>query len=227
MRDYRNAKAMAHTLRAALAAKSFKITISQSLELIAEAFGVADWNTLSAAIRAEAAAPRNYVGPTPPPTAEGAPGPQFSAELESTLHRALEYANQRKHQYSTLEHLLLALIDDADASAVMKACNVDLGALNDQLANYVDNELKKLEVNDGSAAEPTAAFQRAVQRAVLHIQGLGRHIVTGGQVLMAMFAETESPAARLLAEQGMTRLDVANFIAHGVVKGSGGATDGP
>jgi hypothetical protein len=228
MRDFRDAKVMAHTLRAALAADlGIKITNSQSLELIAEVFGVADWNTLSAAIRAEATAPRNNATPPPPSIAEGAPGQRFSAELESTLHRALAYANQRKHQHSTLEHLLLALIEDADASAAIKACNVDLGALNDQLANYVDNELKKLEVNDGSAAEPTAAFQRAVQRAVLHIQGLGRHIVTGGQVLMAMFAETESPAARLLAEQGMTRLDVANFIAHGVVKGSGGATDGP
>jgi hypothetical protein len=217
MRDYRNAKAMAHTLRAALAAKSFKITISQSLELIAEAFGVADWNTLSAAIRAEAAAPRNYVGPTPPPTAEGAPGPQFSAELESTLHRALEYANQRKHQYSTLEHLLLALIDDADASAVMKACNVDLGALNGQLGSYVDNDLKKLVIDDGGESKPTAAFQRVVQRAVLEAKGRGRPMLTGANTLVAMFPETQSPAARLLDEQGMSHQDAANFIARGIV----------
>jgi hypothetical protein len=230
MRDFRDAKAMAHTLRAALAAQGLKITNSQSLELIAEAFGVADWNTLSAAIRTADAAPaRSNVSPppAPPSIAEGATGPRFSAELESTMHRALAHANQRKHQYSTLEHLLLALTDDVDASTVMEACNVDLGVLKDQLANYVDNELKRLVIDDGSAAKPTAAFQRVVQRAVLHIQVLGRHIVTGGQVLMAMFSETESPAARLLGEQGITRQDAANFIAHGIVKGSGGATDGP
>jgi hypothetical protein len=228
MRDFRDAKAMAHTLRAALADDlGIKITNSQSLELIAEAFGVADWNTLSAAIRAEATAPRNNATPPPPSIAEGEPGQRFSAELESTLHRAIAHANQRKHQYSTLEHLLLALIEDADASAAMKACNVDLAALKDQLANYVDNELKQLEVNDGRDTQPTAAFQRVVQRALFHVQGLGRHIVTGGQVLMAMFAETESPAARLLGEQGMTRLDAAHFIAHGLGKESRGAADGP
>src|SRR6266446_4162316 len=106
MRDFRDAKAMAHTLRAALATKGLDITVSQSLELIAEAFGVADWNTLSAAIRAEAAAPRNNPAPTPPPTTERVPGPRLSTTLESTLHRALAHANQRKHQYATLEHLL-------------------------------------------------------------------------------------------------------------------------
>ncbi len=131
MRDFRDAKAMAGTLRAALAAKGLKITVSESLELIAKAFGVADWNTLSAAVRAKAPAPRNEFSPSPPPAAERVlgPGPHFSRELESTLHRALAGANHREHDYATLEHLLLALIDDQDASAVMKACNVDLGAL--------------------------------------------------------------------------------------------------
>ena len=150
MRDFRDAKAMAHTLRAALAAKGFKITISQSLELIAEALGVADWNTLSAAIRAEAAAPRNNPAPTPPPTTERVPGPRLSTTLESTLHRALAHANQRKHQYATLEHLLLALIDDADASAVMQACSADLGALRTSLLGYLDNELKNIVIENGA-----------------------------------------------------------------------------
>src|SRR5262249_22359388 len=105
MRDFRDAKAMARTLRAALAAKGLKITISESLELIAKAFGVADWNTLSAAIRAEAPAPRNDVSPSPPPTAERVlvPRPNFSRELESTLHRALADANHREHDYATLD----------------------------------------------------------------------------------------------------------------------------
>src|SRR5438552_7851125 len=135
MRDFRDAKAMARTLRAALAAKGLKITIGQSLELIAEVFGVADWNTLTAAIRA-APAPRNGASPSPPPIAEGilGPGPHVSRELESTLHRALANANHRKHDYATLEHLLLALMDDMDASAVMMACNVNLGALKKNLA---------------------------------------------------------------------------------------------
>jgi Glyoxalase superfamily protein/Clp amino terminal domain, pathogenicity island component len=228
MRDFRDAKAMAHTLRAGLAARGLKITNSQSLELIAEALGVADWNTLSAAIRAEVETARNNVSPPPPvPTAEAVTGPRFSRELESTLHRALAHANQRKHEYSTLEHLLLALIDEPDASAVMRACGVDLGVLKDQLASYLDNDLRMLVIGGGSDAQPTAAFQRVVQRAVIHIQVSGRHIVTGANLLVAVFAETQSPAASLLAEQGMTRLDAVNFIAHGIVKGSGGATDGP
>jgi glyoxalase superfamily protein/ClpA/ClpB-like protein len=227
MRDFRDAKAMAHTLRAALVARGLKITNSQSLELIAEAFGVADWNTLSAAIRAEATAPRNNATPPPSSIAEGAPGTRFSAELESTLHRALAYAIQRKHQYSTLEHLLLALIEDADASAVMRACGVDLAALKGHLASYVDIQLKTLVVDDGRDTKPTAAFQRVVQRAVIHVQGSGGDMVTGSQLLMAIFSESESPAAWLLGKQGMTRLDAATFIAHGIVKGSGGAADGP
>jgi hypothetical protein len=113
MRDFRDAKAMAHTLRAALATKGLNITVSQSLELIAQAFGAADWNTLSAVIREEAAGLHN----------NNAFAPQSTTT--ATIDRALAYARQRKHQYVTLEHLLLALIDDVDASAMMKACKVD------------------------------------------------------------------------------------------------------
>jgi hypothetical protein len=211
MRDFRDAKVMAHTLRAALAAMDLKITISQSLELIAEAFGVADWNTLSAAIRAETTAPR--IVDT---------GMRFSPELVSTLHRALTHANPRKHNSSTLEHLLLALIEDSDASATMRACNVDLVVLKNQLANYLDND-KNLVVDDGSESKPTAAFQRVVQRAVIHIQGSGGETVTGAQLLMAIFSESESPAAELLGKQGITRQDAAHFVAHGIVKGGGSA----
>ena len=215
MRDFRDAKAMARTLRAALAAKGLKITISESLELIAKAFGVADWNTLSAAIRAEAPAPRNDVSPSPPPTAERVlvPRPNFSRELESTLHRALADANHREHDCATLEHLLLALIDDLDASAVMKASNVDLGALKKNVANYVDNELRGLMNSDGDDARPTSAFQRVIQRAATHVQWSGREEITGANVLVAIFAETESPAVRLLGEQDMTRQHALNFTS--------------
>jgi hypothetical protein len=230
MRDFRDAKAMAHTLRAALAARGIKITTSQSLELIAEAFGVADWNTLSAAMRAADAAPlpnNASASPPPPPVAESVEGVRFSVELEATLHRALGQANQRKHQYATLEHLLLALSEDADASAVMKACAVDLGVLKHQLAVYVDFELAKLMIDDGGDAKPTAAFQRVMQRAVVHVQRVGRNTVTGAQLLLGLFSERESPAAKLLAAQSMTRQDAANFIAHGLGKESGSAADGP
>jgi hypothetical protein len=223
MRDFRDAKAMAHSLRAALAARDLKITNSQSLELIAEAFGVADWNTLSAAIRAAAEAPR----PNPPPPrhriTEGVPGLRFSRELDSTLHRTLAYANLRDHEYMTLEHLLLALIDDPDASPVMKACGIDLAALKGHLSTYVDHQLTTLVINDGRETKPTAAFQRVVQRAVRHIQGSGGDTVTGTQLLMAIFSESESPAAWLLGKQGMTRQDAAHFIAHGSARDGGNA----
>jgi hypothetical protein len=228
MRDFRDAKAMAGTVRAALAADGIKITVSQSLELIAKAFGLADWNTLSAAIRAEAAAPRQSASPPPPPTAERVPlpGVVFSRELESTLHRALAEANQRKHDYATLEHLLLALIDDLDASAAMKACSVDLGALRKNLAGYVDNELGELMNRDGDEARPTAGFQRVIERAVIGVQSSGGGEVTGANVLVAIFAEHESHAAYFLQVQEMTRYDAVNYISHGSVKRSGDALTG-
>jgi hypothetical protein len=221
MRDFRDAKAMAHTLRAALTAKGFKITVSESLELIAAAFGAADWNTIAAAIRAEAATLRQKAS-LPPLAAEAISGPRFSTGLEATLHRAFASANQRTHEYTTLEHLLLALIDDADASAVMKACNVDLGVLRDALAAYVDNELTKLETGDDSNSRPTAAFQRVVQRAKLRVKELGGDTVTGAHVLLAIFPERESTAVWLLGEQDMTRYDAANFIDGGIGKRTGG-----
>jgi hypothetical protein len=221
MRDFRDAKAMAHTLRAALAAKGLKITNSQSLELIAEAFGAADWNTLAAAIRAHGAAPRANAAELSP-RIEGirpnAPQPQCSAALESTLHRALAYANQRDHEYTTLEHLLLALIDDVDASTVMKACDVDIDALSRNLTSYIDNELKGLAVDSGDESKPTAGFQRAVRRAVSQTQELGRDTVTGAQVLVGIFPERESHAAWFLQEQDMTRDDAVHFIVDGVAK---------
>jgi hypothetical protein len=225
MRDFRDAKAMALTLRAVLGAKGIKITISQSLELIAKAFGVADWNALSAAIRAAPAAPRNNASRSPPPTAEGVPGQGvlFSSELESTLHRALAEANRREHDYATLEHLLLALIDDPDASAAMKACKVDLGALRNNVVSYIDNELGELMNRDAAEARPTAGFQRVIQRAVIGVQSSGGGEVTGANVLVAIFAEHESHAAYFLQVQEMTRYDAVNYISHGIVKGGGDA----
>jgi hypothetical protein len=196
MRDFRNAKAMAQTLRAALATKGIKITVGQSLELIAEIFGLADWNSLAAAIRAEKSISREKVSPLP---AVGSNSfPPHSAALAVTLHRAFGFASQRKHEYATLEHLLLALIDDTDASAVMRVCSADLGALAHKLVGYLDNELKRLVVDNGANSKPTAGFQRVVQRAELRGKELGRSMVTGANILEAITSETQSPAARLL-----------------------------
>jgi Glyoxalase superfamily protein/Clp amino terminal domain, pathogenicity island component len=216
MRDFRDAKAMAHTLRAALAAKGLKVTISESLELIAQAFGAADWNTLSAAIGAEEPTRPGSASPPPSPTGEGVARPRFSVELEATLHRAHAYASERKHEYATLEHLLLALIEDVDASAVMKACEVDLGALNEHLTSYIANDLEELVIKDGGEPKLTAGFRRAMQRAVIQTQGLGRHTVTGAELLASIFPERESHAAYFLQEQDMSRDDALNFIVHGI-----------
>jgi len=153
--------------------------------------------------------------------------PSFSRQLEESLHRAVAYANQRKHEYATLEHLLLSLIDDEDAAGVMRACDVELGALRTTLTNYVDNELRSLVVDDGEDAKPTAGFQRVIQRAVIHVQSSGREEVTGANVLVAIFSERESHAAYFLQEQDMTRYDAVNYIAHGIAKKAGASEAKP
>jgi ATP-dependent Clp protease ATP-binding subunit ClpA len=147
--------------------------------------------------------------------------PSFSRNLEETLHRAVAYANQRKHEYATLEHLLLSLADDEDAAAVMRACDVDLPELKKTLVNYIDTELRALIVDDEEEAKPTAGFQRVIQRAVIHVQSSGRDDVTGANVLVAVFSERESHAAYFLQEQDMTRYDAVNYIAHGIAKKAG------
>ena len=149
--------------------------------------------------------------------------PSFSRPLEETLHRAVHYANERRHEYATLEHLLLALVDDPDAGNVMTACNVDLVALKTALTLYVDTDLAALATSDGEDAKPTAGFQRVIQRAVIHVQSSGREEVTGANVLVAIFSERESHAAYFLQEQDMTRYDAVNYIAHGIAKKPGGS----
>ncbi len=147
--------------------------------------------------------------------------PTFSRSLEKALHRALALANERRHEYATLEHLLLALIDDKDAAAVLKACNVDLDVLRRSLANYIDTELGQMIAAEREDSKPTAGFQRVIQRAVIHVQSSGREEVTGANVLVAIFAERESHAAFFLQEQDMTRYDAVNYISHGIAKRSG------
>ncbi|MCC0077936.1 MAG: ATP-dependent Clp protease ATP-binding subunit ClpA [Rhodobacter sp.] len=145
--------------------------------------------------------------------------PSFSATLEQAIHGALALANARRHELATLEHLLLALIDEPDAARVMQACNVELEELRKTLEDFIDDDLSTLITTvEGSEAVPTAAFQRVIQRAAIHVQSSGRNEVTGANVLVAIFAERESNAAYFLQEQDMTRYDAVNFIAHGVAK---------
>ena len=147
--------------------------------------------------------------------------PSFSRSLEQALHRALALANERHHEYATLEHLLLALVDDQDAAAVMRACSVDLDTLRRNLVDYIDAELANLVTDGRDDSKPTAGFQRVIQRAVIHVQSSGREEVTGANVLVAMFAERESHAAYFLQEQDMTRYDAVNYISHGIGKRPG------
>ena len=147
--------------------------------------------------------------------------PIFSRALEKTLRRALALANERRQEYATLEHLLLALIDDVDAAAVMRACGVDLDVLRKNVVHYVDTALDNLVVESSEEAKATNGFQRVVQRAAIHVQSSGREEVTGANVLVAIFAERESHAAFFLQEQDMTRYDAVNYISHGIAKRPG------
>ncbi len=142
----------------------------------------------------------------------------LSANLEKTLHRALAYANDRRHEYATLEHLLLSLTEDTDAVAVLRACGVDLERLRGDIQDYIDNELSNLITAQLGDAKPTAGFQRVLQRAAIHVQSSGREEVTGANVLVAMFSERESHAVYFLQEQEMSRLDALNYISHGIAK---------
>jgi ATP-dependent Clp protease ATP-binding subunit ClpA len=153
--------------------------------------------------------------------------PSFSQSLEQALHKALEYANERHHEYATLEHLLLGLIDDRDAAAVMRACNVNLDELRRRITTYLDSELEGLVRKGAADAQPTTSFQRVIHRAVVHVQSSGREEVTGANVLIAIFAERESHAAFFLQEQEMTRFDAVQYVSHGIAKRPGASEPRP
>lgn len=144
--------------------------------------------------------------------------PSFSRGLEKALHQAMNLARERNHEFATLEHLLLALTDDRETIAVLTGCDVDIDALRSDLEDFINEELDSLIVASGQDARPTAAFQRVIQRAVIHVQSSGREEVTGANVLVAIFAERESHAAYFLEQQDMSRLDAVNFISHGITK---------
>ncbi|MDA8230705.1 MAG: ATP-dependent Clp protease ATP-binding subunit ClpA [Magnetospirillum sp.] len=151
----------------------------------------------------------------------------LSRNLEQSLHRALAYASERRHEYATLEHLLLALTEDQDAVAVLRACNVDTDRLRRDLTEFVDNNLADLVSPRGTDPKPTAGFQRVVQRAAIHVQSSGREEVTGANVVVALFSERESHAVYFLQLQDMTRLDAVNYISHGVAKAPGRSQSRP
>ncbi|MEE1877714.1 ATP-dependent Clp protease ATP-binding subunit ClpA [Altererythrobacter litoralis] len=145
--------------------------------------------------------------------------PSFAQNLERTLHNALGNASERRHEYATLEHLLLALIDDEDAAQVMAACGVDLAELAEVVKQYLDQEYQSLKTEDGADPQPTAGFQRVIQRAILHVQSSGKDTVTGANVLVALFSERDSYAVYFLQQQDMSRLDAVSYISHGIGKG--------
>ena len=145
--------------------------------------------------------------------------PSFAQSLEKTLHTALTNASERSHEYATLEHLLLALIEDPDAAQVMTACGVDLGELAEVVKQYLDQEYQSLKTQEKGDPAPTAGFQRVIQRAILHVQSSGKDTVTGANVLVALFSERDSYAVYFLQQQDMSRLDAVSYISHGIGKG--------
>jgi ATP-dependent Clp protease ATP-binding subunit ClpA len=151
----------------------------------------------------------------------------LSRNLEQTLHRALSLASERRHEYATLEHLLLGLADDTDAATVLRACGVDLDKLRNDLSEFLDKDLAGLATDRSGDPKPTAGFQRVVQRAAIHVQSSGRDEVTGANVLVALFSERESHAVYFLQLQDMTRLDAVNFISHGIAKAPGRSAQRP
>ena len=151
----------------------------------------------------------------------------LSRNLEQTLHRALGLATERKHEYATLEHLLLGLTDDTDAVTVLRACGVDIDKLRGELTEFLDKDLAGLATDRPGDPKPTAGFQRVVQRAAIHVQSSGRDEVTGANVLVALFSERESHAVYFLQTQDMTRLDAVNFISHGIAKAPGRSAPKP
>ena len=142
----------------------------------------------------------------------------LSKDLEISLHRALDHANDLKHEFATLEHLLLALTEDKDAIAVLEACGVNVDELSQILKSHIEDDLQYLVSSNKEEAKPTAGFQRVVQRSIIHVQSSGRKEVNGANIIVALFSERESNAVHFLKEQEMSRFDAVNFISHGISK---------
>ncbi|THT99243.1 ATP-dependent Clp protease ATP-binding subunit ClpA [Lampropedia puyangensis] len=149
----------------------------------------------------------------------------IAQELEVSLHMAFVEARQQRHEFITVEHLLLALLDNPSASEVLRACNANMDELRAALTGFIKDNMPQVAGEDEVDTQPTLGFQRVVQRAIMHVQstGNGKKEVVGANVLVAIFGEKDSHAVYFLHQQGITRLDVVNFIAHGIRKGDAGA----
>src|SRR6266567_4318560 len=144
----------------------------------------------------------------------------IAQELEVSLHMAFVEARQKQHEFITVEHLLLAMLDNPSAAEVLKACGVDLEELRGVLTDFITEHTARLSPHSDADTQPTQGFQRVIQRAILHVQSSGKKEVTGANVLVAIFGEKESHAVYFLNQRGVTRLDVVNYIAHGITKTS-------
>jgi ATP-dependent Clp protease ATP-binding subunit ClpA len=142
----------------------------------------------------------------------------IAQELEVSLHMAFVEARQKQHEFITVEHLLLAMLDNPSAAEVLKACGVDLEELRGVLTDFINEHTPRLSPHSDADTQPTQGFQRVIQRAILHVQSSGKKEVTGANVLVAIFGEKESHAVYFLNQRGVTRLDVVNYIAHGITK---------
>ncbi len=142
----------------------------------------------------------------------------IAQELEVTLHMAFMDARQKRHEFISVEHLLMAMLDNPSAAEVLRACNANLDAMRDQLGKFIEEHTPKVTGEDDVDTQPTLGFQRVIQRAILHVQSSGKKEVTGANVLVAVFGEKDSHAVYFLTQQGVTRLDIVNFISHGITK---------
>ena len=144
----------------------------------------------------------------------------IAQELEVSLHMAFVEARQQRHEFITVEHLLLALLDNPSAAEVLRACSANVDDLRKSLSNFIKDNTPQVAGTDDVDTQPTLGFQRVIQRAIMHVQstGSGKKEVTGANVLVAIFGEKDSHAVYYLHQQGVTRLDVVNFIAHGIKK---------
>ncbi len=150
----------------------------------------------------------------------------LNKELESSLNGAFARARDKRHEFMTVEHLLLALLENDAAKEALLACKADLDALRNELDIFIDQTTPLIPDSDETReTQPTLSFQRVLQRAVFHVQSSGRNEVTGANVLVAIFSEQESHAAYLLKKNDISRLDIVNFISHGITKASGASED--
>ena len=150
----------------------------------------------------------------------------LNKELESSLNGAFSRARDKRHEFMTVEHLLLALLENDAAREALLACQADIDALRSELDIFIDQTTPLIPENDETReTQPTLSFQRVLQRAVFHVQSSGRSEVTGANVLVAIFSEQESHAAYLLKKNDISRLDIVNFISHGITKASSSGDD--